>query len=76
MKTFDEEYVELVEWCKQSLEEADENIESQQDIGDVAASNIRNEVWHEWNRKLVTLKIKHNIPITEQEEKWRTHEQP
>ena len=63
MKTFDEEYNELVIWCKQELAEADRKISQLPSIEgrDDRAAPIRNAVWHEWNRKLDQLKAKHNV---------------
>jgi len=73
MKTYIDECVELIEWCKKSLQEAEEEVSKIPKTGgrDDSAAPIMNKVWHEWNRRAVSLKIKHNMPLTEQEEKWR-----
>ena len=70
MRTFEEEKAELVQWFEQALKEADEKIAQLPEIRgyDDRAAPIRNAVWHERNRKLVQLKIKHGITLSEKEE--------
>jgi hypothetical protein len=73
MKTYDEEYAELVAWCENALNEADIKIALLPKIEgrDDSAANIRNPVWHEWNCRLIKLKIKYGIQLTQQEEELR-----
>ncbi|MCL2705370.1 MAG: hypothetical protein FWE72_04080 [Spirochaetaceae bacterium] len=74
MKTYEEEYSELVEWCKKAVAEADEEIKKLPYMGggyDDRASYIKNPVWHEWNRRLVQLKIKHNITFSKKDEEMK-----
>jgi len=72
MKTFEEECQELVEWCKKALEEAEKTVPNLPSIigRDDRTQYIINLVWHEWNRRLVALKIKYKIELLENEKKW------
>jgi hypothetical protein len=73
MKTYDEEYENLVAWCEISLNYANKKIAQLLKLEgrDNRAANIRNPVWHEWNCRLIKLKIKYGIQLTQQEEKLR-----
>ena len=69
MKTYDDEYNELVAWCKKEVTNAKEKIAQLPKIEgrDDRAVPIENAVWQEWNRRLVQLKIKYDKDLTLQE---------
>ena len=70
MKTFDKEYGELTKWLDQSLNEAEEEIARLPVVNgyDDRDAPIRNAVWHEWNRRLILLKMKYKIELSLEEE--------
>jgi len=71
MKTFEDECKDLAEWFKRAMEEADEIVKKLPPLRgyDDRAQYIINPVWHERNRRLVQLKIKYNIELSDNEKK-------
>ena len=62
MKNFEEEYAELVVWCKESYAEADKKIDELPRMGGHDDRDIifTRPVTQEWNKRLRELKIKYN----------------
>ena len=69
MKTFDDEYNKLKIWFKESHEKADKVIAELPKVGgfDDRSLPIKNAVWHEWNIKLMRLKVKYGKELSEEE---------
>ena len=69
MKTYSEEYSELVEWCKESLAKAEATIAKLPKMGgyDDRGLYIENEVWQEWNKRRLLLRIKYKKELTDEE---------
>ena len=65
MKTYEEEYRELVEDCKKAYADAEKRIAQLPKIGgfDDRGEPILREVTQEWNRKLRELKTKYGKPL-------------
>jgi hypothetical protein len=70
MKTFEEEYAELVAWCKKAYAEADKKISKLPHIGghDDRAIIFTRPVTQEWNRRLTELKKKYGKETKVQEQ--------
>ena len=69
MKTFEEEYAELVAWCKEAYAEADKKIAELPHMGGHDDRDIifTRPVTQEWNKRLRELKKKYGKETTAQE---------
>jgi len=72
MKTFEDECKDLTEWFKGAMEKADEEVSNLPPIigRDDRAQYITNPVLHEWNRRLIGLKIKYEMELSDNDKKW------
>jgi len=72
MKTFEEEYAELIEWIKTKNKEYMEAARKENVRGKGSKlDSERRQVVKEYNRRLIGLKEKYNRVLSEQDQQWK-----
>ena len=72
MKTFEQEYNELIEWMKNKNREDTEARKKDTTPGkDGGLTYERQQVVKEYNRRLIGLKEKYNRRLSTQEQQWK-----